>query len=580
MKTFNLLVLATFCLLLASAPPLKPDYPQHYFRSPLPESVNLLMAGTFAELRSNHFHGGLDLKTNGTTGMPIIAIADGYISRIKVATGGYGKVLYLTHPNGYTSVYAHLESFGSKIDRFTKAIQKDNESWEIEVYPGKRELMVNKGDTIAISGNTGASRAPHLHFEIRDTKTQTPIDPLLFGYQIEDNIRPRIYRFRLYPLSDTGHVKVTYTNNRSTIRKHDAITTRVSGSNGTYRLYPIKEIGSCGPIGFAINTYDYHDGSFNKLGVPLIEMQVNGKMHFKMELDKVPFSKTRYLNAHIDYEARLREGRYYNRLFVLPGNELDNYKGGDGAFVPELDSVYDVSFILSDRAGNQTILETKLRGIAPLPKPESSLSEGAADLFKYDQPNEFKANYMKAEFQEGSFYEDFKFQYDLGEISSKGYSHIHKVHNVYTPIQKYFTLSIKPINLPERYHDKAVIMRYNSSKGGFYRDGMMHTRVRYFGNFYIDIDSVPPSVRGYNIYNGKYMTRYSSLMLRMYDSKSGISKYKAYLDGKFVIFEYDYKRNMLTHRFEDKPDGKEHKLSLYVWDKVGNQEVQHFKFIR
>ena len=151
------------------------SYPQDYFQSPL--EIPLILSGTFAELRSNHFHSGLDIKTQQQSGLKVMAAASGFVSRIKVSHFGYGKALYITHPNGYTTVYAHLQNFNPEIDAYIKHRQYKNESYEIELFPKAGELLVNNGDIVAYSGNTGGSGGPHLHFEIRN-KQEHPMNPM------------------------------------------------------------------------------------------------------------------------------------------------------------------------------------------------------------------------------------------------------------------------------------------------------------------------------------------------------------------------------------------------------------------
>ncbi|MCB0432591.1 MAG: M23 family metallopeptidase, partial [Mangrovimonas sp.] len=182
------------------------NYPQDYFIDPL--DINLVLAGTFAELRANHFHSGLDIKTQQREGLKVYACADGFVSRIKISHGGYGKALYITHPNGYTTVYAHLQKFAPKIEAYIKEHQYGQESYEIEVFPGAVELLVKQGDVVAYSGNSGGSEGPHLHFEIRDNE-ERPINPMLFGIDIKDTTKPIIKEVYAYPISDDAHINQT-----------------------------------------------------------------------------------------------------------------------------------------------------------------------------------------------------------------------------------------------------------------------------------------------------------------------------------------------------------------------------------
>lgn len=579
---YRYLIFILLSIFIAGAQHDEYGFPQNDFISPLEKGTPLILAGTFGELRSNHFHAGLDLKTNGQVGMKLHAVADGYISRIKVSSYGYGTVLYINHPNGYTSVYAHLQGFNDRIEKFVKAIQTEKESWALEVYLGKNELKVEQGEFVAISGNTGASRAPHLHFEIRDSKTQIPIDPLLCGYKIEDNINPRIYRVQIHPYGYRSMARVVYTNGRNTTRVSTPIAARVSGSNGKYRLYPISEVQGQGKIGFSISSYDFHNGSFNKLGVPIIEMKVDGKPYFTQDIVEVPFSKTRYLNALIDYEAKKRQGRYYYRNHIIPGNKLSIYpvNNNDGFMILNDTSLHDVEFTLKDRNGNTSTLAFKVRGVTGYNFSESTLSAESKKHIPYNEKSSYENKEVKVNFPANCFYEDFEFQYKDEGMSSYGISHTHNIHNGYTPIHKFFTVSIKAHNLKPRYYNKTVVCRWGRSEGGYYKDGFITARSKYFGKFYLRTDTIPPAISLYNIYNGKNMSRYSTLLVKIGDNLAGIDNYKTYIDDKFIVMSYDYKSGFLRYPFEEKPDGGEHSFKIIVKDKVGNESMKELKFIR
>ena len=280
--------LVLICLIfLCSVAHAQNSYPQDYFSNPL--DIPLILSGTFAELRSNHFHSGLDIKTQNRTGFKVFAAADGYVSRIKISHFGYGKALYITHPNGYTSVYAHLENFNPEIEAYVKKQQYINESFELELFPKAEELKVLSKEMIAYTGNTGGSGGPHLHFEIRDSNSR-PMNPLLFGIEISDTKKPIVSSVFAYPLSKDA--QINQSENRVKIRL-------IPQKDGSYNA---ENITAFGKIGFGISTYDQQNGASNKNGIYKIDTYCNGKEKFKIAFEKFSFAETRYLNRFIDYE--------------------------------------------------------------------------------------------------------------------------------------------------------------------------------------------------------------------------------------------------------------------------------------
>ena len=285
------------------------DFPtdRTIFNSPL--NIPLLLSANFGELRVDHFHSGVDIKTQGTTGKEVVAAADGYIYRISVSPAGFGNALYLRHPSGYSTVYGHLDRFTSQIEEYVKNHQYKNKSFEVTLFPDKDEFPVKQGQLIAYSGNSGGSGGPHLHFEIRKSTNEKPINPLLFNFGIVDNIKPIIEKLEIYPLN-----KHTLINNKNSAKKIN-----VSGSHGSYFVPSENEISISGPAGFGIKDYDMLDGSPNKCGVYSIELFIDSMSIFKYIMDGFPFTDSRYVNSHIDYETYMKENIYIERTFVLPG---------------------------------------------------------------------------------------------------------------------------------------------------------------------------------------------------------------------------------------------------------------------
>ena len=291
---FRLFVFLTSSIVFA-------QLPKDYFSDPL--KVPLVLSGTFGELRSNHFHSGLDLKTQGKEGLDIHSSAAGYVSRIKISHYGYGKVLYIKHSNGYTTVYAHLQKFSPKIEAYVKAKQYAKESYTIELYPNNEELKVDKDEVVAISGNTGGSSGPHLHYEIRDPQSR-PMNPMLFGMEIEDTKKPIVNTVWLYPLNQEAHI-----NGESAPYKLK--TTLLE--DGTLKTNPVF---ACGEIGVGVSTYDQQNGAKNKNGIYKINSSVNGTENFELEMKRFSFSETRYLNRLIDYGYFKENKSRITKLFI------------------------------------------------------------------------------------------------------------------------------------------------------------------------------------------------------------------------------------------------------------------------
>ena len=339
---FRLFVFLTSSIVFA-------QLPKDYFSDPL--KVPLVLSGTFGELRSNHFHSGLDLKTQGKEGLDIHSSAAGYVSRIKISHYGYGKVLYIKHSNGYTTVYAHLQKFSPKIEAYVKAKQYAKESYTIELYPNNEELKVDKDEVVAISGNTGGSSGPHLHYEIRDPQSR-PMNPMLFGMEIEDTKKPIVNTVWLYPLNQEAHI-----NGESAPYKLK--TTLLE--DGTLKTNPVF---ACGEIGVGVSTYDQQNGAKNKNGIYKINSSVNGTENFELEMKRFSFSETRYLNRLIDYGYFKENKSRITKLFIEKNNPLSIYEKtkGDGV-ISVLDKLtYNINVNVEDAKENSKKILIPIEG--------------------------------------------------------------------------------------------------------------------------------------------------------------------------------------------------------------------------
>lgn len=550
------------------------SYPQNDFRSPI--DTTLTLAGNFGEIRPNHFHAGFDIKTNNHEGMPIYAVADGYVSRIKISAFGYGKAIYITHPNGYTSVYGHLRSFDSDIQTFTSKIQYLEESYEIDTLLSPSILPVKKGELIGLSGNTGGSQGPHLHFEIRDSKTETPINPYLFGYLIPDTVKPRITQIAVYPINENASI-----NGKNTSKKIAPIYKK-----GNYNLLKQDTLLVNGEIGFGIECYDTETKSLNKNAVYSIELQSGGKRIYYYEMEKFSFENARYVNAHIDYESKQNHGTKIQKCFVSKNNKLGIYKDAvnDGALDFKDDSVHWIRFIVKDYVGNSTELMLKVKSSSKsIPNKTRKLENEIFDCLK---ENKFTTNDIKITIPAEAMYDDIAFTYSKPGSVPGTFSPLHKILNVDVALQKNISISIKPVNLPDSLQSKACIISVNdkggkSYEGGTFEDGWVTTLTKEFGNYAVGIDTIAPKLKtSFKLIKDQTpdLSKAKKIGIIASDNLSGIRKYRATIDGKWVLVEYEFKQNLLFYTFDDKITPGLHQFRIDVTDDKENKSTLTFIF--
>lgn len=551
---------------LYSQPKLAPDY----FRSPL--DIPLRLSGSFGELRTDHFHAGIDFKTDGVEGKNIYSIADGYVSRIKITLKGYGKSLYITHPNGLVSVYAHLKSYNKEIDDFLKRAQYDTRTYEIDIFPSKDVLKVSKGDIIALSGNTGGSAGPHLHFEIRDEFTEHAYNPLMFNFNIVDNTRPKIFELYCYPIENNSNIN----------GKNAKTSFQLHSSNGIYSILNNEILNLGGKIGFALETNDYFDYSNNKCGVFSIEQFINDSLIYSFELNEISFLETRYINSHMDYYLNEVKRKKIHKSFLEPNNKLNIYNNvvERGIVDFKKDSFYNVKFVIKDFNKNQSVLNFKVKGIDFV---SSSISKKNYQIvLPYNQENFYETDDIKLNFPLNSLYDTLLLKYSVVKGSTNMYSDIHIIHDKYTPIHYYFSISLKAKNIPEKYYDKAVITTFNDNGtrkalGGYYLNGYVTAESRDFGKFCIMLDTISPTIKPVNIISNMKNNKYIDLKIN--DDFSGVYFYNGYIDENWVLFEYDYKQNLIRYYFDEYIEkNQNHKLKVIVSDLMENQAIYETEF--
>ena len=542
------------------------EYPQEAFRSPV--DIPLILAGTFGELRSNHFHAGIDIKTQQRQGLPVYAIADGTVTRIKISHWGYGKALYIAHPNGYTSVYAHLQKFSPEIEKYVKEVQYQEESYEIEVFPDYGEIKINKDSIVAYTGNTGGSSGPHLHFEIRNSVNQKPTNPLLYGLSVRDATNPSLVGLHAYPLSQEAQVNQSNKRVQLTYSKQ---------ADGTYLA---EKVNALGTIGFGINAFDRQDLAANKNGVFSVQQRVNGKVYTEFDFDSFSFSESRYINTLIDYAYFGRNRKRIQQCFKAPGNKLSIYKTlfNDGKIDVKEGYSYKVEIDVMDLEGNTVKIVIPVEGVREpvLVKREENRTPY---LLKTHTPNNYDLGIARVYFPEDTFYDDFYLDLEPGEDTVR-------IHNNRVAAHKNFTIAFDASKYSAE--DRKELFIAHLDKDGrpqymnTYKNGTsFSTRTRLLGTYTLARDTVPPKIRPRNFKEKQWLTNYRYLSLRISDNLSGIKSYKATLNGEWILMEYEPKTSTITYNFDDVIlDKKQCMLEVVVTDNVGNSTTFNSSFFR
>ncbi|MEQ8324583.1 MAG: M23 family metallopeptidase [Vicingaceae bacterium] len=545
------------------------------FTSPL--DVPLYLAGSFAELRNNHFHSGLDIKTQGREGLNVRSVASGYVSRIKISPFGYGRVVYVRHPNGYTSVYAHLQKFNDEIEKAVKSYQYANKKFAVEMYPSASRFPIKQGDLIGISGNSGSSSAPHLHFELRETKSEAPVNPLLFGFDISDDISPEIIAVYVYPREDLAQVNGTYKKVKSKVIK----------SQNDYRLHDSEPIKVSGKIALGLQVFDRLNEVPNKCGIYEIDLYRNGDLIFQQRMDKFEFHETRYMNSMVDYEERMKNKTWIYCTFVRPNNRLKIYpkKIGDGIIEIRPGIIENFRYKIRDSYGNESILDFQLQGSEPSRSDQGVIRQMPEEYFRCDQANSLEKEDIMIYLPANILYEDLAFKFWKGDTLPRSFTPLYHIHDWYTPLQSYMALSIKVKDMPLDIRKFATIVSKDKNggivpEGGYWKGDYIIVKTRSFGPYTVMIDSVKPKLTKVNVPPSGDMRGKWSIIIKAEDNLSGVFKYDAYIDGKWALQEFDYKKKQLIHYFEEGLTPGEHTYKVVVRDKIGNKNELIFNFTR
>lgn len=540
-------------------------YPKDYFRSPL--DIPMQLSGNFGELRPNHFHAGFDFRTMQKEGLNVYAIADGYVSRIKISTFGNGKTIYINHPNGYTSVYAHLQRSLGKIEEYIKKAHYKEQAYEIELFPNPEDLIVKKGDTIALSGNTGGSEGPHLHFEFRDTQTEKVINPYFFGFDslMKDTKKPQIASLVVYPIDENSVV------NQSRRPVNLNLSLMADGS------YLSETVLAKGRIGFGIQSYDVFDFSYDKYGLFKVQTFLNGSPFFSYQLDTFSFDETKYINAFIDFYKYKKTKQRIQKLFMKNPYPLSFIHSDLNNGIIEVSSNFTNLYRIevSDFYGNTTLVSIPIQ----YANDESKIAEEIVKtpyLLKAKTDANFEKDNCSVFFPAGTFYDDFYLDFDVKD-------NVMTVHNDLVAVNNAFQVTI--IDSSAVNDEKTFIaslkenkLSYNSTKR---KENTFTTYTKKLGQFILAKDTIAPKISIAKPIEGKWLSNQKTVQLTISDALSGIKSYNGFLNGQWVLFEYENKTNTITHYFDDGivAEGK-NDLKVVVTDNVGNSTIFETQFFR
>ncbi len=542
----------------------KKNYPQQYFSWPVGAAVGIV--ANFGELRPNHYHMGLDCRTDHKENVPVYAAASGYIAKVKIEPYGFGRCIYINHPNGLTTVYAHLNAFEPALEKYITQQQYNLQQWKIFVDLPINLFKVQKGDYIAASGNTGGSQGPHVHFEIRDTKTDKCLNPTLFGFNIPDNVAPDLYKLAFYDRTIS-----TYNQSPKVVG--------LKKVNGFYTVPLGKIIASSNKVSFAILAYDRFTGSGNQNGIYAAAVYDNDMLVSKFELDSISYAETRNFNGHTDFKYRATGGSYLQYTAPLPGFNHPIYftNNKQGVIFLTDGQPHNIKIIVADANGNISNLQFQL--LAPT-TPTSRAPIVAAQTFVPNYINIFENNAVKFYLPENALYDTVHFVYN--QLPSAEGKTIYQLHNATVPVHTYYPVSIQE-NFALADTAKIVMERFYGSKKDFakttYNNGWYTASFREFGNFLLMVDDIPPTIVPIGFRNGMHVAGLKRILFQVKDNTEEIKSFTALLDGKWLRFSNDKGINFM-YAFDDYCSPGQHELVVTATDQVGNSTTKTYSFTK
>lgn len=541
--------------------------PKDFFSSPL--NISLSITGSFSEVRPNHFHSGIDFSVQKKEGMPVFATADGVISRIKVSPVGFGNALYIDHPNGFTTVYAHLKAFNDTITNYVRTNQYKLERFDVELFPvtKKEFIYVKKGQLIGYAGNSGSSGGAHLHFEIRNTKTENILNPLVYGFNLTDNYPPYFDFIKIYPENSNSFIGSSNEATRFSVKKTGA---------REYRLSTKDTLSLWGNFSLGAQAFDFNQNQSDRNGFYSMKMYLDSTKFFAMVCDSFSFAESRYVNASIDFAANYNSGNRIVKSNKLQGNQLSFFytDAANGIVTFKDDKLHEVNIDVCDQRGNTVNLRFWVKSRKPegyVQVPVIPVSDTVVP-FRFNKINKFETDDLKVEFPAGSLYENMTFRYRKTSGKTGMLSEIHYLHDPEVPLHSRIKVSVKATKVPLNLRNKALLVRISrdgrrSPAGGSYEKGYVSTYTNLFDGYAIVVDTLAPVIKPSHE-NTKSKT---SLKFTVYDNFSGINTFKGEVNGQWALVEWDPKNKMMIYRFDDVAIAGKNSFVLYAEDEKGNK---------
>jgi hypothetical protein len=522
-----------------------------------PLDIPLILSANFGELRPNHFHMGLDFKTQGKEGLKLYSIESGYVARIKVSPYGYGKVIYINHPNGITSVYAHCSAFLNKIDSLVNKRQEIEQNYEVEILLKPDEIVLQKGEVFALSGNTGSSTAPHLHFELRDTKTENALNPLKNGFTILDHLAPEIKNIKIYGLTAQGYL---LPGKSKTVAVQKGKYGYYIGGDAT--TIPSDFCSQHGGIGVAFEVVDHYDQAPNPIGLYGSYLIVNRDTLFGQKIDEVSFENSRYINSHTDYQEYNLHKKKYHKSFRTKDNPLTIYTGDNLGIIPmQPKDTAKITYVAFDANSNKSQISFKINALSGEPYKESTSSR--TDMLFPDSAFHFECENYQLEVPEGCVYEPIPKYLENGKNLSLGRST--------SPIQKPIQIKLKlvsPALPPEKYY----VAANNGYVGTRYENGWLIANSKFLGTFTLKTDTLPPTIAPLNFLKTDSIIKKNLMTWKVTESKTSLVDYDLYIDGKWFLLAFESKGSYVYFKRPADLQGT-HTLLLKAKDACGNEST-------